>query len=80
MTRTEIEQSLKGFFVETLELDAAILQPDASLKNDVGLTSMDMIDIRLFVEKTFGWTMTREDALQLITLSDLYEAIKNRIG
>lgn len=79
MTRNEIEQSLKNFFVETLEIEAAILQPDASLKNDVGLTSMDMVDIRLFVEKTFGWVMTREDALCLHTLSDLYSAIEKHI-
>lgn len=76
MTRNEIEQSLKNFFVETLEIEAAILQPDASLKNDVGLTSMDMVDIRLFVEKTFGWVMTREDAMRVNTLSDLYSAIE----
>lgn len=80
MSREEIEQKLNAFFVETLELDAAVLLPESNLKNDVGLTSMDIIDIRLFVEKTFGWTMTREDALSLSTLSDLYSAIENHIN
>lgn len=79
MKRSEIEQSLKDFFVNTLEIEAAVLQPEASLKNDIGLTSMDIVDIRLFVEKTFGWVMTREDALGLSTLSDLYSAIENHI-
>lgn len=79
MKRSEIEQSLKDFFVNTLEIEAAVLQPEASLKNDIGLTSMDIIDIRLFVEKTFGWSMTREDALGLSTLSDLYSAIESHI-
>lgn len=79
MNREEIEEKVNGFFVGTLELDAAALQPEANLKNDIGLTSMDIIDIRLFVEKTFGWSMTREDALGLSTLSDLYSAIESHI-
>lgn len=77
MTREEIEQRLKCFFVDTLELDPDLLQPEAGLKNDMGLTSMDVIDIRLFVEKNFGWKMTREDSLSLNTLSDLISAIES---
>lgn len=80
MTRSEIERCFGDFFVKTLELDAAVLQPEASLKNDIGLTSMDIVDIRLFVDKTFGWNMTREDALYINTLDDLYSAVENHIG
>lgn len=80
MTRDEIEQQFIGFFVEKLELDPNILKPEASLKNDIGLTSMDIIDIKVFVEKTFGWLMSRQDVLSINTLSDLYSIIEKHIA
>lgn len=80
MTGDEIEKRFNTFFVETLELDPAILKPESSLKNDIGLTSMDMTDIRLFVENSFGWKMTRKDAISIYTLADLYSAIESHIS
>ena len=79
MTIAEIEHCIKVFLVETLKLDNDVLYTDANLKSDIGLTSIDFLDIRMFVEKTFGWKMTREDILCLNTLSDLYISIRKHI-
>lgn len=76
MAREEIEQKLNAFLIETLEIDPALVNPESSLKNDVGLTSLDVVDIRLFVQKNFGWQMGREDILTILTLSDLYSAVE----
>lgn len=76
MAREEIEQKLNAFLIETLEIDPALVKPENSLKNDVGLTSLDVVDIRLFVQKNFGWQMGREDILSIVTLSDLFFAIE----
>ncbi|MCQ2183592.1 MAG: phosphopantetheine-binding protein [Bacteroidales bacterium] len=80
MTGAEIEQSLRTFFVDTLELNPELLKPEASLKNDIGLTSLDVLDIRLFVERTYGWKMTREDIMCLYTFSDLLSSIESHVG
>ncbi|MCQ2168736.1 MAG: acyl carrier protein [Bacteroidales bacterium] len=79
MTREEIENRTNKFFTETLDIDASILLPESRLKNDIGLTSMDVNDIRLFVEKTFGWSMTIEDIVSIHTLKDLYSSIEVHI-
>ena len=61
MDRTEIEKKVRNFLIEDLEIDEEKITPDAHLKNDMGIDSLDFVDIVVIVEKTFGFKIKPEE-------------------
>ena len=53
MKREEIESKVKNFLIEEIEVDEAAIKSDALLKEDLGIDSLDFVDIVVIVEKTF---------------------------
>ncbi|MBQ7438678.1 MAG: acyl carrier protein [Paludibacteraceae bacterium] len=76
MTRNEIEQKVNQFFVETLEYDANSVKPEASLREDLGMTSLDAVETAIFIKRTFGFQPERGDMFTLHTLADVYTYIE----
>ncbi len=76
MSRTEIEQQVNEFLVDKLELEATQIRPDAELKMDLGLTSIDVVESALFVKQKYGFMPQIEEIKAIITLEDLYDYIE----
>ena len=55
MTRQEIEEKVRAFLIDELEIDEEKIFPDASLKDDMGIDSLDFVDIVVIVERNFGF-------------------------
>ena len=53
MNREEIISVVNEFLTEELEIDAALLNDDARLKEDLKIDSLDFVDIAVIVEKQF---------------------------
>ena len=49
MTRTEIEEKVRNFLIEDLEIEEENIFPDARLKEDMGIDSLDYVDIVVIV-------------------------------
>ena len=49
MTRQELEQQITDFLVEDLEIDPQKITPEARLKEDIGIDSLDFVDIVVIV-------------------------------
>ena len=60
MTREEIEEKVKGFMIEELELEENELVADALHKHDLGIDSLDYVDIVVIVDKIFGFKIKPE--------------------
>ena len=45
MERLEIEEKVKNFLTEDIEIDEEKIVPEASLKDDLGIDSLDFVDI-----------------------------------
>lgn len=45
MERKEIESKVRDFLIEDLEVDEEKIVPEARLKEDVGIDSLDFVDI-----------------------------------
>ena len=58
MTRTEIEEKVRNFLIEDLEIDEEKITPDAKLKDDMGIDSLDFVDIVVIVDKNFKQVRT----------------------
>lgn len=80
MERNEIEEKVHDFLIEDLEVDEDRIYPEARLKDDVGIDSLDFVDIVVIVEKTFGFKIKPEEMAGVITLNDFYNYIENKVN
>ena len=70
MDRQEIEAKVKEFLIEDLEIDEEKIQPEARLKEDIGIDSLDFVDIVVIVEKKFGFKIKTEEMANVKTFND----------
>lgn len=79
MERKEIESKVNEFLIEEMEIDADAIRDDARLKEDVGLDSLDFVDIVVIVEKTFGFKLKPEDMGGVLTMKEFYDYIEDKM-
>ena len=79
MERIEIESKVKTFLVEELELEAGDIHDDVKLKADLGLESLDFVDIVVLVENTFGFKIKLEEMTNVQTMKEFYDYIETKM-
>ena len=80
MERKQIEEKVKNFLLEDLEIDEDKIFPEANLKDDMGIDSLDYVDIVVIVEKNFGFKIKPEEMSNVKTLSQFYDYIESKIS
>ena len=80
MTRTEIEEKVKAFLIDDLEIEEENIFPEAKLKEDMGIDSLDYVDIVVIVEKNFGFKIKPEEMANVKTLAQFHDYIQSKIG
>lgn len=80
MTRTEIEEKVKAFLIDDLEIDEDKVFDDAKLKDDMGIDSLDFVDIVVIVEKNFGFKIKAEEMTGVTTLKEFCDYIESKVG
>ena len=79
MIRTEIEEKVKNFLIEELEIDEENIFPEAKLKDDMGIDSLDYVDLVVTVESNFGVKLGEADFVGISTFENFYDLIENKI-
>lgn len=82
MERKEIEEKVKAFLIDELEVEEEKIAPEALLKEDIGIDSLDFVDIVVIVERTFGFKIKPEpeEMAGVKTLSDFCDYIETKVG
>lgn len=80
MERKEIEEKVKAFLIDELEVEEERIAPEALLKEDIGIDSLDFVDIVVIVERTFGFKIKPEEMAGVKTLSDFCDYIETKVG
>lgn len=80
MEKAEIIERINNFLVEEFELDEEQLVPEARLKEDLDIESLDFVDIAVIVEREFDFKMKSEDMTHLRLLSELYDYITANVA
>ena len=80
MNRTEIEEKVRNFLIEELEIEPDNIFPDAKLKDDMGIDSLDFVDIVVIVEKNFGFKIKAEEMAGVDTFSKFCDYIETKIN
>ena len=80
MNRTEIEEKVRNFLIDDLEIDEEKIAPEALLKDDLGIDSLDFVDIVVIVEKNFGFKIKQEEMAGVKTLSQFCDYIESKVN
>ena len=80
MNRNEIEEKVRNFLVEDLEIDEEKITPDALLKEDLGIDSLDFVDIVVIVERNFGFKIKPEEMKGVETYSKFCDYIETKVN
>jgi len=80
MTRPEIEEIVNDFLLEDIEIDEEVIKPDALLKENLGIDSLDFVDIVVIVERNFGFKIKPDEMTNILMLSQFYDYIESKVG
>ena len=56
------------------------MAPEAQLKEDLGIDSLDFVDIVVIVEKKFGFKIKPEEMAGVKTLNQFCDYIQSKVG
>ena len=79
MSRQEIEEKVRAFLIDDLEIDEEKIKDDATLKEDMGIDSLDFVDIVVIVEKNFGFKIKPEEMVGVTTLHQFCDYIESKV-
>lgn len=82
MTADErLRQQVIEVMTEEFELDPARLTPGATLYDDLGLDSLDAVDLVVALEKAFAIKLSDEEAVRAVrTMDDLFRLVGKTRG
>ena len=80
MSRQEIEEKVRAFLIDDLEIDEEKINDDATLKEDMGIDSLDFVDIVVIVEKNFGFKIKPEEMTGVTTLRQFCDYIEGKVN
>jgi acyl carrier protein len=79
MNKADIIEKINGFLSDEFEVDIETIEPDAVLKDTLGLDSLDYVDLVVTVESNFGVKLGEADFVGISTFENFYDLIENKI-
>ena len=80
MERSEIEENVNAFLIDEMEIEADKVKPEALLREDLGIDSLDFVDIVVIVDKIFGFKIKPEEMKAVQTLGQFYDFIASKVA
>ena len=82
VTRREVEQGVNEILLEVIcTLSEDKLRPDAKLSEDLGADSLDIMEITMHLENTFGISITdyQQNEMAGYTVSEICDMIEKKL-
>ena len=79
MERETIIEKVNHFLIEDIEIEEELIEPDASLTKDLGIDSLDVVDIVVIIEQVFSVKIKGEEMKDVKTLGNFYDFIEEKI-
>ncbi len=80
MDRTEIYNLIANFFVEQFEIQREDIKPDANLFKDLGLDSIDALDMVGMLESQIDLEVNIEELKNIRTVQDVVNFVSSKIN
>ena len=80
MNRAEIEDKVREFLIEDLEVEEDVIAPEAKLKDDLVIDSLHIVHIVVIVESKIGYKIKTEEMAGVTTLKAFCDYIESKVG
>lgn len=75
----EIFEKIKGIIVELLDVDASEIKPESRFREDLEADSLDLVELIMEFEETFGSEISDEDAQSITSVGEAVAYIEKRM-
>lgn len=79
MNKEAIIEKINGFLIEEFEVDGDDIQPEANLKETLGLDSLDYVDLVVSIESNFGIKLAEIDFVGIDSFQSFYNLIESKL-
>ena len=76
----DIFEKLKAIAVNQIGIDEEKITPESDIIKDLGLDSLDIVDMLMSVEETFGVTIDDGDVAEMKTVADVVKFIEDNVA
>ena len=80
MEQQEIEQAGRSIIAEVLNIPVEQVWDEANLEEDLGIDSIDVVEVIMAVETKFDITIEEGEADGIITVKDFLDALVEKIN
>lgn len=80
MKSEEIVKKINDFLIDEFEVEHEKLVPSAQFKQDLGIDSLDFVDIAVIIESNFGFKVKGEEMANVLTLQDFYDYVIHKVA
>jgi acyl carrier protein len=80
MKEQEIIKIVNDFLIDEFEIEPDQIQIDATLRGDLAIESLDLVDIIVIIESEFGFKVDPAEIVKVTTIGELYTYIKERVN
>ena len=79
-SRAQVEVQVKEALMQQLKLPPEKWSLTASIRHDLGIDSLDVVELMYDLEKRFEIVIPDEDLLKLVTIGDLIEYLSGKLN
>ena len=79
MKKQDVIDKVNAFLIDEFEIEPELIKPEATWQ-EMGIDSLDFVDIVVIVDNTFGVKLKGEDMVDVKTLDDFYKFLEKRIN
>ena len=72
-----IFESVKDTLAEQFEIDPSEITMDTNLIDDIGADSLDVVELIMTLEDTYGITISDEEAANLVTVRKIVDFLEH---
>ena len=79
MTRDEVMAKVRDHLSTEFELEAAVITDTTRFKEDLDADSLDLYELLMELEDSYGITISREEAAKITTVGDAVDFVTERL-
>ena len=72
----DLEAHVKQILTTRLGMAAAEITPDSRLVDDLGMDSLDAVELAIATERQFGLSISDEQVSKLVTVADIMKLVE----
>ena len=80
MEKEELIKKVNDFFIEEFEAEEEDILPGNDLMEALDLDSLDLVDLVVVIDKTFGVKVKSEEFVGIKTIQDFYDYIDGKVN